>query len=168
MLQFDFRLIMLSNTFSLITLLFYFFVKNALTVIRVKFPDKCFFLQNLIDVKDVKRDFNLLQIFRCLQKRWLRRCRSWTRRRWRPRKPSTTFCHSPLSGTSSWRRLLFLFDIFLSGCYDPEEVIAKKDYFPLQDSYASRSLQRTLIAWRSSSATSSVSTISQMIVLRLR
>ena len=165
MLLFDFRLIMLSNTFSLITLLFYFFVKNALTVIRVKFPDKCFFLQNMIDVR---RDFKLSQISRCLRKRWLRRCRSWTRRRWRLRKPSTTFCHSPLSGTSSWRRLLFLFDIFLSGCYDPEEVIAKKDYFPLHDSSSPRSLQRTLIAWRSSSATSSVSTISQMTALRLR
>lgn len=42
LLLFDFRLIMLSNAFSLITLLFYFFVKNALTVIRVKFPDKFF------------------------------------------------------------------------------------------------------------------------------
>ena len=153
------------NAFSLITLLFYFFVKNALTVIRVKFPDKCFFLQNVIDVK---RDFNLSQISRCLQRRWLRRCRSWTRRRWRPRKPSMTFCHSPLSGISSWRRLFFLYDNFLPGCSEPEEVISKKDYFPLQDSYASRSLQRTLIAWRSSSATSSVSTISQMTALRLR
>ena len=65
MLLFDFRLLMLSNTFSLITLLFYFFVKNALTVIRVKFPDKCFFLQN---VKDVKRDFKFSQIFQVFAK----------------------------------------------------------------------------------------------------
>ena len=135
---------------SLITLLFYFFVKNALTVIRVRCLSLILFWVDVFKARSqifIKIEY--MSFFRFLPRRWLRRFRSLTRRRWRQRKLSTTSYHSPLSGISSWKRFRDIDIIW---------------HF----SSVSRFLLRTLIAWPSSLATLSDSTISQMTVQRLR
>ena len=81
--------------FSLITLLFYFFVKNALSVIRV-----CIYATFIqVSYIWIRNHFP-----RCLQKKLLKRCRSWIRKRWKQRRLSMTSFLSPLSEISKWKR----------------------------------------------------------------
>ena len=153
------------NAFSLITLLFYFFVKNALTVIRVKFPDKCFFFK----MWNAWKEISIFQNFQVFAKEVIEKVQELDQEKMKTEKAFHDFLPLTIVRDIKLKKVvIFIWQFFLSGCYDSEEVIAKKDYLHLHDSSLSRSLQRTLIAWRSSSATSSVSTISQMTALRLR